>query len=86
LNLSKPSYMTASPPWPQQASLQLLEATNISPIIGRLRRHPNPTLALKAEQLALRWNAVAAATLVHAQRHIQDTPGTVGRLTASTTL
>jgi len=78
--------MTASPPWPQQASLQLLEATNISPIIGRLRRHPNPTLALKAEQLALRWNAVAAATLVHAQRHIQDTPGTVGRLTASTTL
>lgn len=61
--------MTIAVQW-LQASLQLLEATNISPTIGRLRRHHNPMIALKAEQLALRWHATAAATLVHAQRHL----------------
>ena len=50
-----------------QASLQLIEATNISPVIGRLRRNASAAVAHRAEQLATRWHAMASATLSHVQ-------------------
>lgn len=53
-----------------QASLQLLEASNISSTIGRLRRHSDTTVAMKAEQLAQRWHATASAVYVHAKQHL----------------
>jgi hypothetical protein len=53
-----------------QASLQLLEISNLSPFIGRLRRHADIRVASKAEQLAQRWHAIAAAVYTHAKQHL----------------
>jgi hypothetical protein len=53
-----------------QASLQLLELSNLSPVIGRLRRHGDINVALKAEQLAQQWHATALAVYAHAKLHV----------------
>lgn len=54
-----------------QASLQLLEASNISPCIGRLRRHPTPAnVSKKADTIARQWHAAASETLSHAKQFL----------------
>lgn len=59
-----------------KASLQLLEASNISPCIGRLRRPPTPAaVAQKANEIAQLWHNTATATLTHAKSHMQNSVG-----------
>jgi stress-induced morphogen len=48
----------------------LLELSNLSPVIGRLRRHADINVALKAEQLAQQWHAAALAVYAHAKLHV----------------
>mmetsp|Transcript_6514 Transcript_6514/g.18754 ORF Transcript_6514/g.18754 Transcript_6514/m.18754 type:complete len:306 (-) Transcript_6514:501-1418(-) len=56
-----------------QASLQLLEASNISPCIGRLRRHPTPAeVSKKADTIARQWHRAASETLAHAKLYLSS--------------